>query len=274
MNHHSRKSSPLENTALPYSCIIPSTPNGVVALTIPSFPIESAASDSPYGVWNFSGHVGDEKIHVEASRNALSDYLKNLLNHEVTLVSALQVHGIEILDCSDHTQLPSEKKMQGDILITTQPWAALMILHADCQAGVLWAPLPGLPSKWVIAAVHAGWKGMVQDIYIHCIQYLKHNYSIDPSTIGAYLSPCISPEHLTLPEYRDQVPDRYWNCIHLENNGMDLVKAAIIQLNAEGVKKEQIQLSNICTFKDQRYSSYRRFQGAACARGATVICMC
>ena len=146
-----------------------------------------------------------------------------------------------------------------DALITNQKGVVLTILTADCVPILLYDP-----TKEVIGAIHAGWRGTAQDITTKTIQKMQHTYGCSPKDIIASIAPAIgaccyqidqrvakhfeaTPKALT----PDKEPSRY---------RLNLPYLNAIALKELGVK--EITLSNICTAcEEDRFFSYRKTQG-------------
>ena len=73
----------------------------------------------------------------------------------------------------------------GDALVTVDPGAALAILTADC------APIALASPEGVIAAVHAGWRGLVAGVVERAVEVMRAHGASD---VQAALGPCIHAE--------------------------------------------------------------------------------
>lgn len=80
--------------------------------------------------------------------------------------NARQVHGTSVRYVTPKTP----KRAPADGLFTTTPLLSLHIYHADCQAAIFYDP-----ENHVIANVHAGWRGLVGNIYAVTVRLLKKN---------------------------------------------------------------------------------------------------
>ncbi len=73
---------------------------------------------------------------------------------------------------------------EGDALVTSSPDAVLAVLVADC------APIALASSEGVVAAVHAGWSGLVAGVVDRAVDAMR---DLGASGIEAALGPCIHP---------------------------------------------------------------------------------
>jgi purine-nucleoside/S-methyl-5'-thioadenosine phosphorylase / adenosine deaminase len=76
---------------------------------------------------------------------------------------------------------------QGDALITDQPGILLSVRSADCVP-ILIADARGR----AVAAVHAGWKGMLGGIVEKTVGEMRRNFKIRPADLRAAIGPSIA----------------------------------------------------------------------------------
>jgi polyphenol oxidase len=104
-------------------------------------------SPPPFDSLNLGDHVRDDPQAVAANRQRLRDALGG-----VRPVFLQQVHGTDVLEL----QPGSEDGSVADASLSTQPGLACTVMVADCLP-VLLAHRSGR----VVAAAHAGWRGLV-----------------------------------------------------------------------------------------------------------------
>lgn len=139
------------------------------------------------------------------------------------------------------------------------------VLTADCLPILLCSG-----DAQVIAAIHAGWRGLANGIVTRTVAQLP----VSPARLRAYIGPAITQPHFQVgaPVYeafaaqgladdRSLVPDGdgKWRA--------DLPLLAERMLNRVGIS--DVTQSRLCTFSDARFYSYRR--DANCGRIATLI---
>lgn len=92
-----------------------------------------------------------------------------------------QVHGSRVVVVDGKEPVQGE---EGDALVTTSPHAALAVLTADCAPVALTSP------EGVVAAVHAGWAGLVEGVVARAIDTMR---ALGATGVEAALGPCIHP---------------------------------------------------------------------------------
>ncbi|MDY0000771.1 MAG: polyphenol oxidase family protein, partial [Polyangia bacterium] len=103
------------------------------------------------------------------------------------LYRVFQVHGTDGVVVNDESPAKVYER-QADFLVTDRPGAILGVITADCVPVLLWDP--GRPA---VAAVHAGWRGLVAGVLEAAVSTLKSRYGSRPSSIRAALGPSIGP---------------------------------------------------------------------------------
>ena len=199
-----------------------------------------------YDSLNVGLHVGDDASAVRANR----EYVKQQLQAP-SLLSALQVHGTKI-----HIQtqpLVSDLEVEGyDALITNQKGVALMVQHADCQPVLLYDSVAG-----VIAAIHNGWRGSVQNILAEVVAALVAEYGVNPANTIAVVGPSLGPCCAEFVHYKDELPEEFQQ-FNVENSHFDFWKISKKQLMDTGILPGNIEIVGACTVCSQDYFSYRK----------------
>ena len=130
-------------------------------------------SAGPYASMNLGLRVGDNPDAVEANRRLL----KHFLPAEPRWLD--QVHGTTVIDADTVTQ-----PIQADASVTKYPGCVSVVMVADCLP-ILFADRTGS----VIAAAHAGWRGLVGGVVENTVRALDAT----PRNLFAYLGPAIGP---------------------------------------------------------------------------------
>lgn len=141
-------------------------------------------SSGLFSTLNTAYDKGDPSANVDENRRRICALLETTPH---TLVTARQVHSADvwvidrplIYDIAT-TQLPA-----ADALVTSEPGLALGIMTADCVPILL-----ADPTKKIIAAVHAGWKGATAGIIQNTLQEMRRLGAQIERTIAA-IGPCI-----------------------------------------------------------------------------------
>ena len=142
-----------------------------------------------------------------------------------------------------------------DGLITNKNKLILASTSADCISLLFFDPV-----KEVIANVHSGWKGTLQRISVKTVEKMVNEFNCNPEDIIVCICPSIRKCHFEVEknvkdmfekEFQDlgeenlkeiieeKVLDKKWN--------IDTVFINEIILEREGIKKENIVDSKICT---------------------------
>ncbi len=176
--------------------------------------------------------------------------------------SVAQVHGSEIVEVGE--SMPGAD-VCGDAVITVRAKKMLSIQVADCAA-VLLASEDGKE----VAAVHAGWRGAVQEIVRKAISRMKAS----PQCIIAAIGPCIGPDAFEVGEEVAVEFDRvnlskFVRRSATEKCRIDLSGSIEKQLRRAGVVR--IDSTDVCTFGQERFFfSHRRDRGTTGRMAACI----
>jgi YfiH family protein len=212
-------------------------------------------STGPFAGCNLDPHGGDDADAVSANQRKVLAALGIQ-----GLFLPRQVHGRGVLQVG---------KMgegfifgdDGDAAAGSQPGAAVGVMTADCLAVMLCAP----PNP-VVAAVHAGWRGIVRQIIPGALNFIQ-SLGGEIHRTRAYLGPAIGPCcYLVEPEVAGQVADASESEAVLPGEGgrfrVDLAAAAGRQLGDGGLPPESIAFSGLCTScSPELFFSHRRDAG-------------
>ncbi len=192
---------------------------------------------------NIGINSGDEKSAIVNNRKLIIQKMGMK-----PLVFLNQEHGKEIKvlkkDDNDLSQVfePGKEVYTADGIVTDMKGVYLVIQVADCQAVMLYDP-----KKEVIANIHSGWRGSVQNIIGNCIEHMKNEFNCNPSDITACISPSLGPCCSEFVNYKDEIPKDYWNYKFKEKPYFDFWKISFDQLKSKGIKEENIENMKICT---------------------------
>ncbi|WP_035240828.1 peptidoglycan editing factor PgeF [Desulfobacter vibrioformis] len=163
-----------------------------------------------------------------------------------------QVHGTDIAviksekDAADAAWegqggAPS-KIFKADAAVTNRKDLGLVIQVADCQAVVLYDP-----EKEVIANVHSGWRGSVDNILGRCINAMVTQFGCTPANIRAGISPSLGPCCAQFMNYKQEIPKSFWKYKDKDRPYFDFWQISRDQLGAYGVLDEHIETMGLCT---------------------------
>ena len=205
--------------------------------------------------FNLGRGVGNDPKAVARNR---SHVLAALGMADAKQVEASQVHGatVAVVGSSDAGQVISG----ADGLVTDERGVMLAVHSADCVPLLL-----ADPSRHVVAAVHAGWRGVVTGIASGAVTVMADRFGCRPVDLRVAIGPCIGPCHYEVDE---PVIARlrtwpWWEAVVTPNPRgrwqLDLREAIRRQLSEQGVPVIQIETLDWCTFEHpELFYSYRR----------------
>ncbi len=212
-------------------------------------------STNPFASLNVADHVHDEAENVRDNRKVITQML-NLPTEPVWLQ---QVHSNRVIQLTHNTADP-----QADASFTHQSGIVCAIVTADCLPILLSSKDGG-----IIAALHAGWRGLLNGIISRTVKALGKQHLI------AWLGPAIGANCFEVgTEVKDQFVSKsaMFNAAFTQNNQhhylADIYQIARLELKALGITG--VYGGGFCTVTDhQRFYSYRR--DGETGRMATLI---
>lgn len=138
---------------------------------------------------NLGNHVGDNKYSVRGNRRIVTD----MLGAEPKWL--IQVHSSRVVRAEDNNA-----EEQADAEFATTAGIPCVVMTADCVP-VLLCDKKGT----VIAAAHAGWKGLADGVLQNTVAAMRKEIG-DEAEIIAWIGPHIRKDHF---EVRDDVADYY-----------------------------------------------------------------
>ena len=142
--------------------------------------------------------------------------------------------------------------------ITNEKDVVLYVLGADCVPVFIVDT-----GKKVVAAVHAGWKGTVNDIVGEAIKKMKDTFDTEPCDIKAVIGPSICQNCYEVgTEVADVFMEKYSNMLLPSGEGkyyLNLWEANKYNLLNAGVEPQNIEISGLCTKCDpDMFYSHRK----------------
>lgn len=201
-------------------------------------------STAPYDSLNLGMHVGDNPISVNRNRQMLNRYVPS------EPVWLNQVHGTRVVDATLAGCAPD-----ADAAFAKAAHAVCVVMTADCLPVLLCDE-----SGTVVAAAHAGWKGLLAGVIEQTVAVMQ----TDARQLMAWLGPAIGPQAF---EVGDEVKEAFVSAdaeaaqaFRPHVAGKCLADIALLgkqRLNRLGI--ERIYGGNFCTYTDEkRFFSYRR----------------
>ena len=164
----------------------------------------------------------------------------------------------------------------ADAIVTASAGLLATIRVADCVP-ILLAARDGR----AVAAVHAGWRGVVARVLPNAVATMTRVASVTPDELLAAVGPCISARHFEVgPKVAAAFNDAgLASAVRTPADAtipgakphIDLTAAIVTQLETLGVPRSQIDTTDRCTFRDRdEFFSHRRDAGRT-GRHAAVV---
>jgi len=212
-----------------------------------TFTRHGGTSHSPYDSLNISEAVGDSRKNV--AENLM--IIKHTMGAHRILFTR-QTHGTEVLIVDTEITETFGASWRADAMITNIFGVGLMIKQADCQAVILFDP-----AKNVIANVHCGWRGNVQNILGLVVRKMENRFDCRAEDLVAAIGPSLGPCCAEFISHRDIFPPDFED-FRVSENHFDLWRLSSHQLVLEGINPDNITVSEICTrCHTDRFFSYR-----------------
>lgn len=227
--------------------------------TAPNLPIQKhiffnrfgGVSSGKYESMNVSFKSQDDKQNILKNLNLAAGHFNKTIDDLNILIQGVSNKAVYI-------ERPSQFKITADGAVTDKPNIILSVRTADC------APILFYDEKHqIIGIAHAGWRGALRGIIENTLD-LMLSLGAKKETIAAAIGPCLqkksfecqkdmfqefmgtNPSYEKFFEFKD---DNHWL--------FDAQNFCIHRLNLYGI--ENISASNIDTYTDSEYFSYRRY---------------
>lgn len=159
---------------------------------------------------------------------------------------------------------PGRRLEDYDAVITDQPSVPIMTFSADCPLILAFDPL-----RRVVGLVHASWRCTCAFATRQLIETMQRRMACDPLRILAGIGPSAGPgQYEVKKDVFDAAVDLPQRARFFIRRGermfFDLWAANRAQLEAAGLRGENIETAGICTMTDtELFYSFRR-EGAGC----------
>jgi YfiH family protein len=171
---------------------------------------------------------------------------------------AKQVHSDRIVELESDKAVAATESIEADAIITARKAEPIGIQTADCLPIIMVASDIGY-----IAAIHAGWRGTVEQITKKVIEVLTVEKGAEVSKVCVAMGPCISARRY---EVGEDVASAFVGAgfprPQKNNNGkylLDLTAANQSDLLEAGIPAENIDVIELCTYeREDLFYSYRR----------------
>ena len=187
---------------------------------------------------------------------------------------ACQAHTDKVLVINKENEKEYEfsklSKEEYDGYIVDKPGIATLITTADCNPIIIYDK-----SKNVVANVHAGWKGVINRIYINAIKLMQEKYESKVEDLVICIGPsirkcCFTSQEEAFKEKFTSVFEYAEDYLEYEEDKVtfhiDLIKILKHEFENVGVDESQIHVAPICTrcsiddFFSYRYAVQNKFK--------------
>lgn len=223
-------------------------------------------SQGKYATMNFTFTRGDNPDHVKENYRRMA---KALGVDVEKMVLSYQTHttNVRLVTESDAGKgIFKEREYQDvDGLITNVPGITLVTFYADC------VPLYFLdPVHKAIGLSHSGWRGTVNRMGAVTVKRMAEAFGSRAEDLIACIGPsicrnCYEVGAEVIEEFKKGYEEKHWKELftHKENGKywLDLWKANEIVLLEAGIKKENLEVTDICTHCNSDYLFSHRTTG-------------
>ena len=234
---------------------------------------------------NVGDHVGDRPQHVRANRQCLRDVMAAVSGREVHAVFMQQVHGCAVLDVTPAVG----DGMPCDACTTDQVGVACTVMVADCLP-VLIAHRSGA----VVAAAHAGWRGLAGSQGLGVLESTWQAYAAKlgvpadaalAAETQVWLGPCIGPSAFEVGgEVRQafvqvlpQAQDCFAACAAGSNQWLanlpELARQRLQRLGIHAIFGNDGSDAWCTVLQRERFFSHRRDAAVLGATGRMAVCI-
>ena len=144
----------------------------------------------------------------------------------------------------------------GDGLITNQTGLTLFLVVADCIGAVIYDPV-----HRAVGLVHAGRKGVEQNILAEVVGQMKSAYGSSPGELKLITSPSISAESYVF-DSTEGIDTAFWDDYLSKGKDdkwhMDIKSKFFSQALECGLQKSNVSIDLTDTFTSKNYFSHRR----------------
>lgn len=225
--------------------------------------------EGTYATFNCTHYCGDRPENVSRNLEILG---ASLPKRPQVFVIPRQTHTTNVRVITD---VPTSEELQDvDAVVTHLKDFCLCVSTADCVPVLLYDK-----ENQVIAAIHAGWRGTVGRIVEKTIEVMRIQYGTEGEDLVACIGPSISLESFEVGDevyaaFEEAGFDMARIARRYEKWHLDLWEANRMQLLANGVLPEHVEVAGICTFqRHEDFFSARRL-GIKSGRILSGIMLC
>lgn len=168
-----------------------------------------------------------------------------------------QVHSNKVFCLDDYSEIPNSLTIDGDSIITSRSKVKIGIRTADCVPILLYDF-----RDEIIAAIHAGWKGIIFGVIENTIQEMKNKFNSEIKNIVASIGPaicetCFEVRDDVISEFKNKFSDESMIVYKNHKTYIDLKKSCEVILKNLGLSDNYIDVLKECTLENNQLYSYR-----------------
>jgi YfiH family protein len=220
------------------------------------FTRRGGASTGPYATLNFSAAVGDSPASVETNLTRAAAALGVARER---LYYLTQVHGAAVIEVTGDEVASTVAVREGDALVARGADVACGVRVADCVPVLL-----GDAATGAVAAVHAGWRGVVADVVGAAVAALRRETEGAAglvAAIGPHISEAAFEVGEEVAQQLDAVAPEAAAVQRVAGQKPRVALRALVraQLLRAGLRASDIDDVAGCTFTEpERFFSFRR----------------
>ena len=207
------------------------------------------ASDGEYSSLNFRTLGNDsvdnvfQNLKIIKNKVGFSNIYKGKQDHTDRVI---------VLNNENKDDYLFEKLSKDNVdgYIVNEKDIATLVTTADCNPIIIYDPINN-----VISNIHAGWKGVINRIYINAIEKMQHEFNSNPSELIVCIGPSIRKCCFTSRE--ESFKEKFTSVFKYESEYLedkedgtfhiDLVKILKHEMKEVGVLDKNIHVADICT---------------------------
>lgn len=224
---------------------------------------QGGISSGNYSSLNLALHTDDNQYKVLENRRKIARAI-NIDSKDFVAGEQIHADRVYIVKKEDRGRgaLDYEDSIPGtDALLTDKKKLPLISFYADCVPLFLMDPV-----KKVVGLAHAGWKGTVKRIVQKALISMRESFGSDITDIYVAIGPCISRD---IYQVDKQVMDRFkstfnnWQDFIIPDKQqgyflLDLKRCNRYLCQVTGVCENHIIVSDLCTYTNDYFYSYRK----------------
>jgi len=210
------------------------------------FTRNAGCSQTPFATLNISFGIGDDQKAVAGNRELISGIMGT-----GEMIYLHQVHGREIAVLGRDGKADNIP-ITADAVVTDRPREFLVVQVADCQPVLMVDPV-----RKVVANVHSGWRGSIQNIIGRTVGAMQLHCGCRPEDILVGIGPSLGPCCAEFIHWQSEIPEKFWGYKDGDDH-FDFWTISFDQLVAAGIPERNIESSRMCTrCRTRDFFSYR-----------------